>query len=286
MMKVLLATDGSEHARHAASLLAHLPHNETLELTTLYVNSTPEIHGSREVVEWMKHHSESQQARAAKIFQQVEAMFEGANVQLDNLFVEGHVGTQIVEQARTRGSELIMLGAMGHSTLDRLLLGSTSDFVATHAECSVLVVRPTNLDRHAPRILWAFDDSDAARRGMEQLGQFDWGNQTHLDVVHAVALSPTYAEIPIVIDMEELRAVMVQKTEQAAAPMRKLTNNVATHVIDTLAVGESLVRFADEHATDLIVMGDTGRGLLGRFLLGSVSRYVLRHSTCSIWIAR
>jgi len=76
------------------------------------------------------------------------------------------------------------------------------------------------------------------------------------------------------------------KTEQAAAPMRKLTTNIATHVIDTLAIGESLVRFADEHATDLIVMGDTGRGLLGRFLLGSVSRYVLRHSKCSIWIAR
>jgi nucleotide-binding universal stress UspA family protein len=285
-MKVLLAADGSEHSRHAASLLAHMPHREPLDLTILFVNATPEIHGSREVVEWMKQYSESQQSRATKIFGEVAAMFEGANVQLDSLVVEGHVGTQIVEQARDRGSELIVLGAVGHSTLDRLLLGSTSDFVATHAECSVLVVRPTQLDQHAPRIVWAFDDSEAARRGMEQLGQFEWGNQTHLDVVHAVALSPTYAEIPIVIDMEELRAVMVEKTEQAAAPMRKLTHNVATHVIDTLSVGESLVRFAEEHQNDLIVMGDTGRGLLGRFLLGSVSRYVLRHSQCSIWISR
>lgn len=285
-MKVLLATDGSEHASQAAALLAHLPHPDILDLTVLFVNRTPEVHGSREVVQWMEQYGQAQRSRADKVFAEVEAMFDGANVRLTCEFVDGQVGSTIVDQAQQHGSELIVVGALGHSTLDRLLLGSTSDFVATHAPCSVLVVRPTQFNQHAPRIVWAYDDSAPALRGMEQLGKFAWGNQTHLDVVHAVALAPAYMEIPVITDMEEVRAVMAAKTQQAAQPMHKLTRNVATHVIDTMAVGECLVSFAEKHHSDLIVMGDTGRGLLERFLLGSVSRYVLRHSPCSVWIAR
>jgi nucleotide-binding universal stress UspA family protein len=34
-----------------------------------------------------------------------------------------------------------VLGSHGRSKLDRFLLGSTSEFVATHAGCPVLVVR-------------------------------------------------------------------------------------------------------------------------------------------------
>ena len=51
-------------------------------------------------------------------------------------------------------------------------------------------------------------------------------------------------------------------------------------------IGDSIVRFLEERRCDLIVMGDTGRGLLGRFFLGSVSRFVLSHAGCSVWIVR
>lgn len=285
-MKVLLATDGSDDAKQAAALLAHLPHRDTMELAVVYVNHTPEFHGSRDVVQWMEKALEAERLRSTKVFGEVEEMFAGANAKLQTVFAEGQIGTTIVEQAQVHGSELIVVGATGHSTLDRLLLGSTSDFVATHAHCSVLVVRPTDMDKHSPRIVWAFDDSERSRAAVEQLGRFDWGNRTHLDVVHAVALTPAYAEIPIVIDMEEVKAAMLEKTQTAVEPIKNMTNNVATHVIDAASVGESLVQFASQHDSDLIVMGDTGRGLLGRFLLGSVSRYVLRHSNCSVWIAR
>lgn len=56
--------------------------------------------------------------------------------------VEGHPGSTIVEQAGSLGAELVVLGAIGMNTLNRIMLGSVSDFVATHAPCSVLVVRP------------------------------------------------------------------------------------------------------------------------------------------------
>ncbi len=46
-MKVILATDGSQHAEEAAWLLAHLPHADKHELTVVYVSNTV---GARSVV--------------------------------------------------------------------------------------------------------------------------------------------------------------------------------------------------------------------------------------------
>ena len=61
-------------------------------------------------------------------------------------------------------ADLVVIGAKGHSQIDRILLGSTSDYVATHSHCSVLVVRPTGLSE-APqktlKVAVAYDLLDA-----------------------------------------------------------------------------------------------------------------------------
>jgi nucleotide-binding universal stress UspA family protein len=71
---------------------------------------------------------------------------EGSDVTLRQVIQHGHVGHATTELASVIGADLIEIGAKGHSQLDRILLGSTSDFVATQADCSVLVVRPTDKD--------------------------------------------------------------------------------------------------------------------------------------------
>jgi nucleotide-binding universal stress UspA family protein len=47
----------------------------------------------------------------------------------------------LVEEADTRKADVIFLGARGHGTLERLLLGSVSSAVAQHAHCTVEIVR-------------------------------------------------------------------------------------------------------------------------------------------------
>lgn len=285
-MKILLATDGSKHATEAAELLARLPHKERLELTVLFVSYAWEAYGSQEVVDWMERSLAAERERASKVFEHIQEMFSGADVNVECVFLKGQVGKTIIEQAKSRNIELVVLGAVGHSTLDRLLLGSTSDFVATHAHCSVLVVRPMELSQHGPRICWAFDDSQAARRAAQQLAKFLWSRQTPIEVVQVAARPELYAEIPIVVDIEEIKQQLLPKVQAAVNELHHISEQVTPHVIDALSPGSGLVKFAQQHACDLVLMGDTGRGLLSRFLLGSVSRYVLRHAGCSVWITR
>jgi nucleotide-binding universal stress UspA family protein len=62
--------------------------------------------------------------------------------------------------------------------------------------------------------------------------------------------------------------------------------SVHSYVIECDHIGDGIVKFSEEQDCDLVVMGNTSRSKLGRWLLGSVSRYVLRHAPCSVWITR
>jgi len=48
----------------------------------------------------------------------------------------------IVETAEREGVDLVVVGSCGLSRVARVLFGSVSEYVATHAHCSVLVARP------------------------------------------------------------------------------------------------------------------------------------------------
>lgn len=52
------------------------------------------------------------------------------------------------------------------------------------------------------------------------------------------------------------------------------------------APGEAIVEAAASEQVDLIVVGSHGRGGMGRFLLGSVSDYVVRRAPCPVLVVR
>jgi len=286
-MRVILATDGSQHAEEAAWLLAHLPHSDKLELTVVCVSNTVRLQGAIIPADLMKRYVADEKARAEKNFQHLSEVFEGANVSLELAVLEGHVGQAIVREAETRKSDLIVLGAVGHSMFERML-GSVSDYVASQAHCSVLLVRPTGLSKRKRPIdlCFAQDESPASAEAVRQLAAFGWGASTHIDVVGVVALNFAYSEIPYEFDVAAMKKSMQQAVDQAAEQLRKLSPNVQTHVVERSNAGDALVEFAKKRGSDIIVLGNTVQDRLGRFLFGSTSRYVLRHAKCSIWIAR
>ena len=50
--------------------------------------------------------------------------------------------------------------------------------------------------------------------------------------------------------------------------------------------GEAIVEAAHAEGADMIVVGTHGRGGIGRFLLGSVSEYVVRHAPVPVLVVR
>jgi nucleotide-binding universal stress UspA family protein len=288
-MKILIATDGSPIADDAAKLLARLPHAEPMDVTILYVNSLHDLHAGEIPTSVLAQVEEQERQRAKEATQRVESMFDGSNATVATRIVTGHPSSSIVQQASDLKADLIVMGAIGHSRLDRLLLGSTSDFVATHAPCSVLIVRPNlveELNQHEPRICIAYDHSEPCQVAIREFSQFGWVNKKSIDIVSVVPTPFVYSDVPIQIDRSASRERAQKILNEGSELCRLVSNNITTHLIESDYIGDGLVEFATNNQSDILVLGDTGRGMMGRFFLGSVSRYVLRHANCSVWIGR
>lgn len=287
-MRVLLATDGSPSAEEAAWFLSHLAHNEPLDLTVLYALQRPDFYETAGATNWLEASNEAAKKKSAEVYSKIKAMFEGANATLSHVIVDGHASQAIVTEAQTRQIELVVMGARGQSPLSRLLLGSSSEFVATHAPCSVLVVRPTGLrggHKRDLRIAIGYDGSEQSQSAIDQFNKFEWRQHSPIDIITALPTA-TNVELPIPFDSSDTLEAVRRLNESAATRLREKTARVHGFVREAYHVGDTLVHFAEERRSDLIVLGDTGKGLLGRYFLGSVSRFVLTHAGCSVWIVR
>jgi nucleotide-binding universal stress UspA family protein len=287
MKKVLLATDGSAFAEEAAWFLSHLPHAEKLDLFVLTVLQAPYGNHRHLSPTALAEYVDRERASASEAYQRIERMFDGANVRVQHMVREGHRGQCIVEASSELEADLTVVGARGRSTVRRLLLGSTSDYVATQASSSVLVVRPTGL-REAGRpirIVLGYDDSAPAAAAIEEFAETQWGRQSDVHLVSVVSYVSAFLN-ELVVEVDEIKNAAKKAVQQAAARLRPSAPNVHAHLVESDHVGEGLVEFAEEHHCDLIVVGETPHTALGRVVLGSVSRFVLRHAPCSVWITR
>ena len=287
MKKVLLATDGSKCAEEAAWFLSHLPHAEKVELYVVTVLQIPSGNHRYLSPHAVSECVDRERATAAEAYERIVKMFEGANVSLQHLSREGHRGQSIVDAADEIGADLTVVGARGHSVVRRLLLGSTSDYVATHSACSVLVVRPTGL-REKPRpirVAIGFEDSEAAHAALHEFTETRWGRQSDVHVVSVVSYVSAFLN-EMIVEADEIKAAANKSVNAAADELRRAAPNVQAHLVESDHIGEGLTEFVEEHKCDLLVIGETPHSALGRVVLGSVSRFVLRHAPCSVWIAR
>lgn len=288
MHNVLLAIDGSQPSIEAAALLAHLPHPESLDLTVLSVVQRPFIHSSYATGELLEKAFERDKAFAAETYQRVASMFEGANATLNHVLREGPVGETVVEVAASKHSDLVVVGAKGHSQIGRLLLGSVSDHVATHAPCSTLVVRPTGLhDTMRPiRVCLAFETSGSAIAALQEIAEVPWKTGTDFHLLTVETYLSDFIGQRIADEGIEVSAHYQDGLRQAKQQLADVAPKAQIHLVKGDHVGEGIVSFAEQHKIDLLIIGETPRSAVNRFLLGSTSRYVLRHAPCSVWLTR
>jgi len=148
-MKILLAVDGSEGSRHATESIARRPWPEGTEVRVLSVVEL-ELSGLQaafEIPVLDASRLESQRAaameRSQKAIADAREALEMAGLKTTESISVLVAGPKeiILEEASTWGADLIVLGSHGHGGALHFLLGSTSEAVARHADCSVEIIR-------------------------------------------------------------------------------------------------------------------------------------------------
>jgi nucleotide-binding universal stress UspA family protein len=83
----------------------------------------------------------SVKAEADESLARLEADLVGRGVEVETVVCEGYAATVIVEEAKAREADLIVIGTHGLSGLKHLLLGSIAERVVQKAPCPVLSVK-------------------------------------------------------------------------------------------------------------------------------------------------
>lgn len=285
-MKVLLATDGSETAMAATKTVEQLAERNPIDVTVVTVSYDPQRY---QFQPWVPEWTEEENVRTAQILADAKRTLDPACQSVSIRHVSGAVVPAILDESKTLKADLIVLGAKGHSAIGRLLLGSVSDSVASRAECSVLVVRPGETFRF-PRIVVGYDRSVASREAVAEFMELKLDEDTHLDVV-SVAEQPYassgggFTRPPVTLGPKHIRPI-VESNEHMASKVAEQYQHTESHIPVATHVGEAIVQQAEATNANLILVGDTGHSMLGELILGSTSKYVLRHAPCSVWISR
>ena len=66
---------------------------------------------------------------------------EASGVDVKEVLLEGHPSSEIIDFAENNNIDLIVMGTLGKTGLDRFLLGSVAEKVVRNSKVPVLVVR-------------------------------------------------------------------------------------------------------------------------------------------------
>jgi len=136
---ILLAFDGSEHARKAAQIAGDLA-REQKDNPRLWVVAVMEA-APWELGEPYLSQFIEKRARSGQALLDAAAISIGAGIEINSELLFGAPAECIIQVAETRACDLIVMGTRGLGALSGLLLGSQAQKVVSHASCPVLLVK-------------------------------------------------------------------------------------------------------------------------------------------------
>jgi len=146
-MKILLATDGSDYSKAAVNSVAERPWPKGSEVRIVSAMETQFAPATEAWVLPGSYYTElervARERAAAAIKDAAERIESGkaSGLEITTKIIGGSAREVILDEAERWDADLIVLGSHGYSAWQRFMLGSVSHAVATHAHCSVEIVR-------------------------------------------------------------------------------------------------------------------------------------------------
>jgi nucleotide-binding universal stress UspA family protein len=289
--KVLLAIDSSECSKAVVDEALDRPWPSG---TLMFVLSAVDLFALTNSVGYLEPLAKNSNDAARALTQSVADRLASKDIESVTHVVDGYPATAIVEQAKMRGADFILVGSHGHGGFGRFFLGSIAREVLRNAHCSVGIVRPArdkDLSAAARKILLATDGSSFSECAARSIAERPWREGSEVKIISVVdpvipATDPWYASGEVVDQIREQRQT---ECEQAVKSAKELLSGARLTTSASVLEGIVKHRILDEAqkwGADIIVVGSHGRRGLTRLLLGSVSEAVAMNAPCSVEVIR
>jgi nucleotide-binding universal stress UspA family protein len=214
--------------------------------------------------------------------EQERVSLAGRGVDATAELLPGPPAVALVEAARARDVDLIVMGSRGLTGFRRFLLGSVAERVLRSTRCAVLIARPGAISYR--QVLVATDFSPGADRALAA-ARLLAAPDAHIDLLHCWQVP--YLATGSRQSMEEASR-RIRDDFEAQFADRRVSWPPGGPVLgcENLCkpAAHGIQWWIEEHPQDLVVVGRHGQRGLRQILLGSVAEMTARYSPCSVAI--
>lgn len=195
---------------------------------------------------------------------------------------QGEAYRAIIDYAETQGIDLVVMPTHGRRGLERFLLGSTTERVVRRADVPVLTLSPDDsakITHPYQDVLVPTDGSDCANQALAIGVDVADAEGAALHLLSAIV-------IPVLgVDVWTHRQTVLleESATELLDEVAKFAGDAGIESISkTVEYGPSIhkviLTYIEEHDIDLVVVGTHGRTGFNRYVLGSVTEYLVRTS--------
>lgn len=151
-MKIILAVDGSDCSDAAVKSVAARPWPKGTEIKVLSVIELPFVPTTETWALPDSYYAQLEKVQedkaTAAIENAIKTLREGQGMvqEITSTKLTGHARDVILDEAEKWGADMIVIGSHGYRGFKRFLLGSVSNAIASHAHCSVEIIRNPHLE--------------------------------------------------------------------------------------------------------------------------------------------
>jgi nucleotide-binding universal stress UspA family protein len=286
--KILIPLDGSKVAERVlpfAQILAgalKLP----VELLEVVDISAMTAHIANDKARYLDKMITEGERFSREYLEKTAAKFSGSQVSCT--VQRGHAADLITERASAEPSTLIAMATHGRSGVNRWLLGSVAEKVLRGTKSPLFLVRaafdnaPTAVSLKT--IVVPLDGSELAEAVLPTVTEV--AKALNLEVVlcraYELAASAYYGSEAYLPNYEEMTQQVRTEAEDYLREKAEALKGAGLAKVSVVVVegsgAEQIIRYAREHHDALVAMSTHGRSGVGRWVLGSVTEKVVRHS--------
>jgi len=293
IQRILVPTDFSKYADQAFRYAADLAKDFGAALSILHVvpeGDLREIYAYPQDID-LDQIIRDQQRIAGERFKQMVAGEASRGVAFETTIYAGKPFLEIVNAAKGKKANLIVMATRGRTGLSHLFMGSVAEKVVRMAPCPVLTMKsreeePSAASLKISHILCPIDFSDPSKGALQYAIAFAQKYQAKLTLLHVIQMN-IYAvdELHSGVIPAEMLGELGRKATAELDTLASGTEAASLDVSTKVAHGVPFLQIlaeAKESNVDLVVMATHGRTGLRYALMGSVAEKIVREADCPV----